>query len=75
MNLDRFLDLDQWDESRGFGSVHGPICPYCEQSLPRSACGAHGIAECTHCHRRLAWQLLSTPLGQAWQTWRRLPQH
>lgn len=67
------LDLSKWEQDEGYGSIHGPICPHCGKDFGQGCCGANGIAICPHCFQRCRWQLIPSPLGPAWTTWRKLP--
>jgi phage terminase large subunit GpA-like protein len=73
------LDLSTWDEEQGCGSLDGPRCPHCGKAVPITACVPEGVpeplgkwnADCPHCDKVFAWQIVRSPLGKAWMTWQR----
>ena len=62
------IDLSTWEEAVGYGSIHGPICPYCGEVFPTAYCFPSGLALCPHCAGRFAWRSIESPAGQAWIT-------
>lgn len=64
------MDLcNGWVETSGYGSVNGPICPYCSAQGKPSDAGQHGIGNCFFCGKHYRWVAGQTPVGFAWQTW------
>lgn len=57
-----------WVETSGYGSVKGPICPYCQALGTPADCKVGGYGDCFFCKRRYRWVAGQTPVGFAWQT-------
>lgn len=71
--VEQVLDLKGWDEHRGFVSMHAPKCPSCEEVFEPSHLEESGLALCPHCLEACHWQIVGTPLGDAWSTWVVIP--
>lgn len=65
------FDLEDWDVISGFGSVFGIVCPWCEKQLGRIEDARTGFMTCPDCVKPFVWRAGNTPLGFAWQTYRK----
>lgn len=68
MALRDALDLSTWKQIQGYGSIHGPICPYCGKQLPPPKVRPNGVACCTNCDKTFRWTLQPSPMGPAFFT-------
>lgn len=69
------LSDSDWQEFKGFTSIHSIKCPHCgtvvEVSRPDPE--RAGLLGCFVCLGTMILRVVLTPLGLAWQTWDRDP--
>jgi hypothetical protein len=67
--LRKAMDLDNWKEMKGFGSVDGAKCPHCGFLVQAAALsGLRGEMECPQCTQRYQWREIVVGDRRAWST-------
>jgi hypothetical protein len=75
------MDLDTWQEHKGYVSVHCPLCPHCRAELKWDELNTAPVTDpyrprpgrCSSCNNPFYWHHMITPLGPGWQTWQTDP--